>query len=168
MLIALAKTLSAALAAEQKMASGLPTLMPDLSVFVGGTTMTCAQVVAQTEQHINAEEHILSLKAQLKEAQTNIKPVRVQQRATAKAVKAAAAVAFGDTSAKFQDLGFTPAKPRKTTVAAKAEGIEKSHATREARGTKGSRQKAAIHGTVAATSAPVASSAAPATPATVK
>jgi hypothetical protein len=161
--IRMAKNLSAALALEQKLTTELPTLMPDLSVLVNGTPKTCAQVVAQTEQHVNAEEHLLGLKAQVKEAQAAIKSLRREEQATLLAVKAAAAVAFGNTSASYQTLGFpSPTLRRTTTTAVKAEAVEKSHATREARGTKGSRQKASIHGTVPATTG------APATPVVVK
>jgi hypothetical protein len=170
---AVLSTLGASLVSEQKLATGLPTLLPNLSIVVNGVTMTCTQVVSQADEHIAAEQHILSLKAQLRVAQANVKPMRVAMRATSLQVKAAAAVAFGNTSESYETLGFTPVKPRKvTTVAERAVGIEKSLATRELRGTKGSRQKAAIHGAVpTASSAPTPAPATPpvaATPATVK
>jgi hypothetical protein len=158
-----AKTLSASLVTEQKLTTQLPTLMPNLSVQVNGTTLNCAQVVAQTERHINAEEHILSLKSQLKEAEAAIGGLRDQENATLQVVKAAAAAAFGKSSQNYQALGF-PSTRRTATVATKAEAVEKSHATRQARGTKGPRQKEAIHGTVPSTTpAP-----APASPTVVK
>ena len=150
--------LGASLVAEQKLATQLPTLLPNLTVLVDGVTMTGAEVVAEVEQHITAEQQILALKAQLRLLQTNVKPVRVKARAVVLSVKTAAVVAFGCASPSYENLGFTPAKQRKAaTVAVKSEGIEKSHATRVARGTKGPRQKEAIHGTVPSTT--------PATPA---
>ena len=162
--IRMAKNLSVALANETKLTTQLPTLMPNLSVQVNGTTLDCAQVVAQTEAHINAEQHILSLVAQLKEARAAIGLLRDQENATLQVVKAAAAAAFGRSSQSYQALGFPSPQARRTvTVPTKAEALEKSHATREARGTKGPRQKASIHGTVTTTTP-----AAPATPATVK
>jgi hypothetical protein len=162
--------LGASLVAEQKLATELPTLLPNLTVLVDGVTMTGAAVVADVEQHIAAEQQILAVKEQLKELQSRIKPVRAKVRAEAQAVKTAATVAFGSDSQSYQKLGFTSPKLRKVASAAtKAEGIVKGAATREARGTKGSRQKAAIHGTVPATTptapAPAPTPATPATPA---
>jgi len=83
------------------------------------------------------------LKAQQKKAQGAIKAVRTRQQAMRQVVKAAAVVAFGNDSPEYQKLGFTSPNQRKTTTTAeKAEAADKSLATREARGTKGARQKA--------------------------
>ena len=153
-LIGFAKTLAALLVAEQKLVSELPALMPNLSVTVGGTTLTCAQVVARAENHITAEQQLLALKAQTKQAQASIKGVRAEMNATWLQVKSAAAAAFGSASPQFQLLGFTPPRTRKTTTAAEnAVAVAKRLATRVLRGTRGARQKAAIHGTVPATPA---------------
>jgi len=168
-MIGFSKTLSAALAAEQKLATELPVELPNQTYVVDGVTMTCAEVVAQVEQHVTAEQQLLSLKSQLKELQTNIKGVRTRMNTTLKSVKATAGGALGNTSQKYQNLGFTPPKERKTTTSAeKAVAATKNLATREARGTKGSRQKAAIHGTVPAITTPPTTSPSPATPAVVK
>jgi hypothetical protein len=166
-LIGLAKNLNAALVDEQKLATQLPTVLPNQTYLVEGVTMTCAEVVAQVEQHIRAEQQLASLKAQLKEVQLTIKDVRSRTSTTLKVVKTTTGAALGTGSQKYQDLGFPAAKRRKTTTAAeKALAAERNVATREARGTKGSRQKAAIHGTVPAPAA--APTPSPATPAVVK
>jgi len=142
----LAKSLWAALAAEQKLVAQLPTLMPNLTVVIDGVPVTGAQVIAKVERHISAEEQILALKAQLRLLQANVKPVRVDVRKALLTVKAAAAVAFGDYSPSFENLGFETPKLRKApAVVTKVEAIEKSYATRQARGTKGTRQNASIH-----------------------
>jgi len=132
--------------------------------------MNSAQVVAQTEQHINAEEQILDLKAQLKKAQGAIKAVRTRQQAMRQVVKAAAVVAFGNDSPEYEKLGFTSPNQRKTTTTAeKAEAADKSLATREARGTKGARQKAVSTAPCPPTPAPATAPAEkPATPPVVK
>jgi hypothetical protein len=161
-MIGLAKNLNAVLVNEQKLATELPSVLPNQTYLVEGVTMTCTEVVAQLEQHLTAEQQLLSLKAQLKAAQLSIKGVRTKASATLKTVKATAGAVVGNTSQQYLQLGFPAAKSRKSTVSAKAVGIEKSHATREARGTKGPRQKASIHGTVPATTPPAA------TPAVVK
>ena len=53
-----------------------------------------------------------------------------------------------DSSNELGDFGFTPRKRRVLTVAEKSAAEAKSKATREARGTKGPRQKAEVKGTV--------------------
>jgi glutamate 5-kinase len=161
----LAKTLVAALAVERTVAAELLTVLPNQTYLVDGVTMTGAEVVAQIDEHVTAEQQLLILRQQLVAAEAGIKGVRSKTSAALKTVKATAGVVLGNTSKPYLQLGFPAGKQRKTTIAAQAVGIEKSHATREARGTKGPRQKASIHGTVpaATTTTP-----APATPATVK
>ncbi len=58
---------------------------------------------------------------------------------------------FGVDGSALTDFGLAPRKPVQRTVEEKAATVEKSLATRVARGTKGARQKAGIHGTVAST-----------------
>ncbi|MGO8993448.1 MAG: hypothetical protein ACLQVI_08965 [Polyangiaceae bacterium] len=62
---------------------------------------------------------------------------------------------YGGSSQTVADFGFTP-KKRTTTVDAQALGVARRAATRQARGTKGKKQKAAIVGVVqpAASTAP--------------
>jgi hypothetical protein len=143
----LAKSVRAALAAERKLVAQLPTLMPNLVVLVDGSPVTGAQVVAKVQRHITAEEQILDLKAQLRELQSRVKPVRVGTRKALLKVQTAAAVAFGDYSPSFASLGFETKQLRKIpAVVTKVEAIGKARETRVARGTKGTRQKASIHG----------------------
>lgn len=67
--------------------------------------------------------------------------------------------AFGATSPVLVDFGLAPLHRTAPTVAKKSEAVEKRQATRAARHTMGKRQRAAIHGVVAA--APVPSAPAP-------
>jgi hypothetical protein len=165
-MIGLSKTLYAALVAEQALASELPTLMPNLSVIVEGTTMTGAQVVALATEHITAEHQLLALKSQMKELQSSVKGLRARMHAVGLVVKNAAAVAFGSNSQSYRALGFLSPKERKVpTGAERALAAARNLATRVLRGTKGSRQKAGIHGVVAA---PAAVTPTPAAPTTAK
>jgi hypothetical protein len=166
----LGKSVSASLVVEQKLVTELPTVLPDQSYVVGAVTMTRAEVVAQLDQHLGAEQQLASLKAQLREALTNIKGMRAQANKTVQTIKVTSGAVLGTTNPQFETLGFTPPKLRKTTTAAeKALAAARNVATREARGTKGPRQKAAIHGTVPApVTSPVATIPSPATPAVVK
>jgi hypothetical protein len=63
-------------------------------------------------------------------------------------VKAAIEARVGKTSSKMATYGFVPAKVPVRTAKSKMAAIVKGEATREARGTRGSRQKAAITGNV--------------------
>jgi hypothetical protein len=57
---------------------------------------------------------------------------------------------LGSTETVLGDFGFTTPKPQTPSEATKAAAVVKRKATREARGTKGKRQKAAIKGQVPA------------------
>lgn len=63
---------------------------------------------------------------------------------------------YGPTSPKLQEFGFTPARAPKTKVQTKADAKVKAKATRQARGTKGKKEKLAIKSAPAATSPPAA------------
>lgn len=58
---------------------------------------------------------------------------------------------YGASSQELLKFGFKPTTPRKPSAKTKAQAVDKSKATREARGTKGKRQKESIQGTVAST-----------------
>ncbi|HZU95977.1 MAG TPA: hypothetical protein VFF73_04655 [Planctomycetota bacterium] len=60
----------------------------------------------------------------------------------------AAATAFGEDSNEYQTLGFKPRKKATLTTEAQSLKVQRSLATRQARGTKGSRQKQSIRGVV--------------------
>ena len=65
---------------------------------------------------------------------------------------------YGPTSPKLQEFGFTPARTPKTPLKSKTEGKAKAAATRVARGTKGKKAKATIHGSPPAALAPAPAS----------
>ncbi len=63
---------------------------------------------------------------------------------------------FGNSSTTLGDFGLAPRAKGKKSIAVKAGAIEKSAATREARHTMGSKQKAQIHGAASAEPEPTA------------
>jgi hypothetical protein len=157
----LGTTLGKSLVVEQKVATELPTVLPDQHFVVGAVTLTCTEAVARIDTHLAAEAQLASLKAQIRAAQTNIKEVRLQAAATMKSIKATAGAVLGTANAPYATLGFTPPKQRKTTTAAeRALAAARNIATRVLRGTRGPRQKAAIHGVVPAPVAPAEQAAA--------
>lgn len=73
---------------------------------------------------------------------------------------------FGETqdaAAALDDFGYSPRKTPKKSVETKAQAIQKTEATRQARHTQGRKQKAKVKGT-ATSSAPATPPAAPALP----
>jgi len=81
-----------------------------------------------------------------------------------RAFKAYVISLYGDTqnaASTLADFGYTPRKPRSTSVAVKALAADKARATRKARGTMGDKQKKDVKGTVATPPAPGAPTANP-------
>ncbi len=110
--------------------------------------MTATQVVALLKSHlvaINADLQGKAAQARLVAAQLAL---RTNVKSVAEAVEAYVVGAYGKGAAQLSTLGFTTAKRQVPTTETQALAAEKRRATRAARGTKGKRQKAGIHGTV--------------------
>jgi hypothetical protein len=141
-----------------KMVSGLTKHYAGQSLVLNNTTMTAEEVIAALNALPSAvaaaEEAVTVAKTQTATADATADTVSVLMTALHGAIFSR----FGNANAAVEDFGMTPKKTRTRTVASKAEQVAKSLATRAERHTLGSRQKAAIHGTVPA--------AAPATPTT--
>jgi hypothetical protein len=137
-------------AAEDTLIDELPGLLSNVTFNIKGTKMTTAQVVAQLQAHQAAIATQAKAKAALHEATLAQQLLREAVQATAAAVAAYVVAVYGANSPYLATLGFAPAARQKPTLATRALAAEKSKATRQARGTKGKRQKASIHGTVSA------------------
>ena len=140
------KGIKPSLTVEGRLADNLTALPPNTSFAVGGTRLTAAQIVAELRQHMTAERELTVLLERVSSARANIKAMRVRARTLRQVAKLAATAVLGSTSKDYQLLGFEVPKQRKSSAKAKAAGVVKTKATRVARGTKGSRQKQAIHG----------------------
>jgi hypothetical protein len=109
---------------------------------------TCGDVIADLQGFVQAAEDTkASYQAWRGDVQTerkvlaNVSPKRG-------AVRTLMESRFGKGSTQLMQLGFAPRKPGTKTIEAKAEGLVKSEATREARGTKGKKQKLEVTGNV--------------------
>jgi hypothetical protein len=140
------KGITASLVAEQRLADKLTALLPNASFVVDGSQLTGEQVTGEIRGHISAEMQLAALLRQLTAARAAIKRVRARARTLRQVVKLVAAGTLGDSSKDYQALGFEVPKRRRNSVKAKLVAVVKAKATRTARGTKGSRQKQAIHG----------------------
>jgi hypothetical protein len=157
------------LADDQKMIDGIQKfLASNATLTFGSQTMTPAAIVAVFQHRIQTAKAALDADAVRVAA---VKVDRDERATTAKAVNAFrrwVVATFTESPDTLATFGLKAPKARKTTVETKAQAVVKSKATREARGTKGSRQKKAIHGTVtpATSGTPTAPANTPTTPAT--
>jgi phage major head subunit gpT-like protein len=119
------------------------------TIVLGGTTYTPAQLSQVFQSDVDAASATQSAKTAYKLAVAAEKKTAKQASATAKALRSQLIGTYGADSAIVADFGFTP-KARTVKVKVKAEAIQKSTATREARGTKGKRQRLEIKGSVPA------------------
>jgi hypothetical protein len=140
--------------------TALPTLM------LAGVTTTPAKINAVFQADIDASTALDTAEADVKQKRATQKAARAAAIAERADLKAYILGTYGEQAVQMLvDFGYDPPKPRGAqTVAAKAQAVAQGKATREARGTKGTKQKAAIKGVVAAPAPEPAT--APATPTT--
>ncbi len=114
------------------------------SLFISGSSSTQKQILAKLQGIVDEYSAVRSAKA-------SYNTVLQTQRNNAGAdheylmqLHAAVVAAFGRQSPELAKFGFTPGKPRKTTVAKQAEAAAKRQETRKLRGTMGKNEKAGI------------------------
>jgi hypothetical protein len=137
----------AQLQTENTLVTQLPTVLPNGTFLVKGAKMTSVQIAATLKQHSDAITLANSLHDQWHAAVVAADALKATANASITAVRDYVVVTYGETSSQFSTLGFKPRKPRKVKTLVKADAIKKTIATRGARHTMGSRQKASIHGT---------------------
>jgi hypothetical protein len=109
---------------------------------------TCAQLVAIFQAYVNAAQ---ATKARYQEWRGEVQAEHAAAHTMVphrSAVKTVLEGRFGKTSTKLMTYGFEPAKTPVRTTASKTVAVAKAEATREARGTKGKKQKKSIKGNV--------------------
>jgi len=134
--------------AEDTLIEEVPALLGTATFNVKGTKVTAAQAVTTFTAHKAAIAALAKAKAALHEATLAQQALRDEVQAIVTAIVAYVVATYGIDSSYLATLGLAPTVRRKPTPATLAVATQKSKATRQARGTKGKRQKAAIHGTV--------------------
>ncbi len=127
------------------------------SVVLAGTTYTPAQLTSLLQAYADAIQALIGLHAQLR---ASVGAVTAEGEAVDKILLALASYVdnlFGSDPGKLADFGMKPRKVAVVSAQTKVLAQAKSKATRLARHTMGSKQKASIHGTVT-TSEPAGSS----------
>ena len=121
---------------------------------VSGKQMKLADLTAIYQAAIDTRTALVPQRAAFEESLAARDSAEVLRRATDKALKAWVVNEFGANSQEAQEFGFLPTKIGEASAATKATAVEKSLATRVARGTKGKRQREKIKGTIVAPAAP--------------
>lgn len=162
---------AARLANDQKVIEGIQKFFASSATLTfGSQTMAPADIVAIFQKRIQTGKAVVDADAARTAA---VKVDRDERAKTTKVVNAFRQFVLATFTESPDTLAAFGLKARKVTAPSaetKAQAAAKRKATREARGTKGSRQKKAIHGTVtpatSGTPAPSAATTAPATPPT--
>jgi hypothetical protein len=137
-------------AADQRLIEGYTkhaAIIP--SVVLDGASATTKDIIATLQSRVDKARASESARATWLAAVQAERAERDETRRFVSGLKQAALLAFGGRLDALADFGLTPRKPRVDTPDQKLAAIAKGKATRAARHTMGSRQRAAIKGTVA-------------------
>ena len=118
----------------QTLVTGFPVVFAGESSFVlPSGTYTLAQLLGPFQKRIAAAEATKAAETAWHDAVAAERPVAEQADTLRKEVKQLAAGRFGASSSVLSQLGYTPDKPRKVSVAVKANSAAKARATRAAK-----------------------------------
>ncbi len=162
------KTTSQLTVAEyQGLIAGIPKYAGNATFTVASQTFTAAQAVTFLQTLHDTSAATDAAKAAWKQSLASDQAAEAQNGSLAREIRDTIAIMFSNAPATLQGFGMTPRKkPTPLSTAARAAANAKAAATRAARGTKGSVQKAAITGNVTGvTITPVVTPTAEATPA---
>jgi hypothetical protein len=124
------------------------------SLTLNGTAYTPAALSALVQNHFNQINVVLAAQAAWKKELASLHTLSTQLTPVVRALRTWLVNTFGPSSPVLEDFGFAPRPKRVPTADVKAAAVVKRKATRAARGTKGKRQKAAIHGAPAPVTPP--------------
>jgi hypothetical protein len=122
---------------------------PDTPLLVAGTTIPASQAEAKLKGYAQLRADVVAARAVLDAKLAAEAAQEPEMNAFVGAFEKVVRASFGAQPDVLADFGLKPPKARAPlTVEEKAAAKAKRASTREARGTKGSKQKAAIHGNV--------------------
>jgi hypothetical protein len=159
----------------QGLLTGLPKCCPNTVFTIGGKSYTTPQVVGFITSILNVKSAVAPARAASVAATQAVETAEAEEGLVVKGVREVVALMFNNDPATLATLAISPRKPpTPLTTEQKAAAKAKAAATRQARGTKGPKQKAAITGNVTGVTitplvsppaVPATTPAAPATPA---
>ncbi len=118
------------------------------NIVLNGASVSPKDISNVLQSVATAEDTSDDLRLKLAEAVKSARAINASTKALKAALKQYVLAHFGDSSPAITDFGYSPRKVAQKTVAEKYQTLEKQLATRAARHTMGSKQKAAIHGQV--------------------
>ncbi len=127
---------------------------PKTEISINGQPIKLADLIAIYQAAIDTRSALVTSRAALDKDLEARDSAEATRRATDQGLKAWITTQFGAGSPEAQELGFTSTNPRAKTAETKFVAVQKMLATREARGTKGKRQREKIKGTIVAPAAP--------------
>jgi|CZKU01.1.fsa_nt_gi hypothetical protein len=138
--------------AEQTLVDGLNKHEAALpAVAIAGASVKTTAIITTLQSRIDSAKAVLSTRATWQAAVQSDGDLRDKTKTFVAALKQAILVAFAGQIDVLADFGLTPRKVRVLTPAEKLAAATKAKATRAARHTMGSKQKAAITGAVTPT-----------------
>ena len=158
--------------ADAKLSAGLIKHAPTLSSFtIAGTVVKTVDVITVLQSRQNTAKAVEPARSVWQAAVAADRNERAQSKALLSGVKQALQVMFAGSTETLADFGLAPRKARVVLPAVKVAAAAKAKATREARHTMGTKQKAQVKGAldgvnlvVTAQPSPTASPAATASP----
>jgi len=139
---------------NQNIAKGLRAHCPKASIPVNGKMVKVSDIANLLDQGTDAENAVVESRADYRASVKAAHGIEAQIQTLLQPIKTYVQSHFGEDSKASAACGFAPRKVGKVSAEKRAEAVEKLRATREARMTLGSRQKAAIHGELPASPAP--------------
>ena len=137
-------------AADQKLYDGIQKHEKTLlSLLIGGASVTPGTILTTLQSRIDAAKAVVSTRATWQSAVKADIDERAKTKTFVSGLRQALKVAFEGSIETLADFGLTPPKPRVVSPEKKAAAAAKAKATRAARHTMGSKQKAQIKGTPA-------------------
>ena len=138
---------------------------------IGGASLPTKDIIATLQSRIDSTKTVLSTRATWQTAVQADRAVRDKTKTTVSGVKQGLLVALAGHLDTLADFGLTARQKHVATPEQKLAAAAKAKATRAARHTMGSKQKAGVKGTVTptapATAAPAAPTPSPTPPAIV-
>ena len=124
-------------------------------ILINGASMSLANVLRDLPGvSLGARSALTAARNQAEVALQEWNAAEATRSSTDQALKQWVFLKFGPSSQEAKDMGYTPRKVGKPSVATKNVANQQSLATRVARHTKGKKQKASIKGTILAPTAP--------------
>jgi hypothetical protein len=135
---------------EQTLSDGVTkhaTAIP--AIAIAGKSMTTQEIVATLQSRIDSAKAVVSTRATWQATVQSDRALRDKTKTFVSGLKQAVLAAFAGQVGALADFGLTPRKLRVSTPDQKLAAAAKAKATRAARHTMGSKQKAAVKGAVA-------------------